>query len=74
MVNWKKRGFKLLGAFFTGYSGGFSAILPGNMVLNPQEILWFWIFVLPALSGLVVTWPQLAKIFNELGSSGESSV
>ena len=71
MVQWAKRGFKLLGAFFTGYSGGFSVMVPANLTFAPGELNWFNIITLPILAGLVVTFPQLGKTFNELGSMGD---
>ena len=67
-MNWKRRFSKVLGSFFTGYGGGFTAVLPGNHILAPDDIQWFWIFVLPMLSGLAVTWPQLGKVFTEYGN------
>ena len=63
MVNWKQRGAKVLASFFTGYGGGFAALLPTPAVGIQIELEW--IFLLPTLSGLVVSFPQLGKIFNE---------
>lgn len=65
MVNWSRRGARVLGAFFTGYGGGFAAMLP-TPALGIQ-LDFGLIFMLPTLSGLVVTFPQLGKIFNEIG-------
>ena len=64
---------KVLGSFFTGYGGGFAAMMPGNAVLSPTEIHWFWIFILPMLSGLVVTWPQLGKVFTEYANMDKNT-
>ncbi len=69
MVDWKKRGFKILASFFNGYGGGWTVGLPANVVLAPSEIQWGWLFILPILSGLTMTWPQLAKVFNEVANS-----
>ncbi len=44
-------------------------MLPGNVIFSPETIHWFWIFVLPILAGLVVTFPQLGKVFTEYGNS-----
>jgi len=72
-MNWKRRFSKVLGAFFTGYGGGFAVMLPANGTLSPENIQWFWIFVLPILAGLVVTWPQLGKVFSEYGNMGKDT-
>ena len=72
MVNWQKRGAKILGSFFTGYGGGFSAMLTGQSVVHPNEINFVALFFLPLLSGLVVTFPQLGKVFNELGGKNNA--
>lgn len=48
-------------------------MLPANGTLSPENIQWFWIFVLPILAGLVVTWPQLGKVFSEYGNMDKSS-
>jgi len=69
MVDWKKRGAKILGSFFNGYGGGFVVALPSNYLLQPQQIHWDLVFLLPILAGLAMTWPQLAKVFNEYANS-----
>ena len=69
MINWSKRGAKLLASFFNGYGGGFVVALPTNYLIDPQLIQWNLIFLLPLLSGLAMTWPQIAKVFNEYGNS-----
>ncbi len=63
MVNWKRRGAKVLGSFFTGYGGGLAAVLPAPAL--GVQLEFGLIFLLPALSGLVVSIPQIGKIFNE---------
>ncbi len=63
MVNWKRRGAKVLGAFFTGYSGGLAAVLPAPAL--GVQVEFGLIFLLPVLAGLVVSIPQVGKIFNE---------
>ncbi len=73
MINWAKRGYKIIGTFFTGYGGGFATMIPANLAFAPGELNWFNIISLPIVSGLVVTFPQIGKIFNELGSMDERS-
>jgi len=73
MVNWAKRGYKIIGTFFTGYGGGFATMIPGNIAFSPEELRWGLIFILPCISGLVVTFPQIGKIFNELATMDEGS-
>ena len=65
MMTWKKRGAKLLSVFFTGYGGGFSAVLPANYLLLPESIDLSIIFFVPIISGLTMLWPQAGKIFGE---------
>jgi hypothetical protein len=69
VINWKHRGGKVLGSFFTGYGGGFAAMLPTPALGLTLD--FGLIFLLPTLSGLVVTFPQLGKIFNEYANMGE---
>ena len=68
-MNWTRRGARILGSFFTGYGGGFGTMIPAHYVLTPTtqliELQWGWIFLLPLLSGLVTTWPQIGKMLNE---------
>lgn len=68
-MNWKKRGAKISAAFFNGYGGGFTVALPSNFILMPESIQWIWVFTLPLLSGLAMTWPQLAKVLQEYAMS-----
>ncbi len=69
MIDWKKRGAKIVASFFTGYSGGWTAVMSSNLILSPGDIEWGWIFILPMMAGLTTTWPQLAKVFNEIANS-----
>ena len=66
-----RRGAKILAAFFNGYGGGFVVVLPTNFILVPESIQWGWIFILPILSGLTMTWPQIAKILQEYSMESE---
>lgn len=72
-MNWTRRGAKILAAFFNGYAGGFTVSLPSNYILSPQNIQWDWVFFLPIISGLALTWPQIGKVFNEIAGTFESS-
>jgi len=67
-LKWKQKGFKLLSAFITGYSGGFIAVLPTNYLLSPESINLHVIFSIPLMTGLVFFLPQLGKMFGELGN------
>lgn len=69
MIDWSKRGAKILATFVNGYGSGFPVVLPANYLLDPTLIHWDFIFGLPILSGLVVTWPQIAKVINEYANS-----
>jgi len=70
-LNWERRGAKLLASFFNGYGGGFTVALPTNFILAPETIQWIWVFTLPFLSGLAMTWPQVAKMFQEFAMEQE---
>jgi hypothetical protein len=70
MINWKKRGAKILASFILGYSSGMVVIIPVHVIST--EILIFGLiemFIWPILSGLVVAFPQMGKILNEYGNS-----
>lgn len=70
-MDWSRRGAKILASFFNGYGGGFTVALPTNFILAPATIEWMWVFTLPMLSGLAMTWPQMAKIFQEYAMNSE---
>lgn len=67
-MNWKQRCAKLLSVFFTGYGGGFAVIIPANYLYFPELINWYMIFTLPVISGLIMLFPQLGKMFGEMAN------
>jgi len=67
-LTWKQRGAKLLSVFFTGYGGGFAVIIPANYLYSPDIINWLAVFTLPLISGLIMLWPQIGKMFGEMAN------
>lgn len=67
-MNWKQRSAKLLSVFITGYGGGFSAVLPTHYLLMPGTIDLVVLFIIPLISGLAMTWPQLGKMLGEMSN------
>jgi len=67
-LNWKQRGAKLLSVFFTGYGGGFAVSIPANYIHAPEQINWIAVFLLPVIAGLLMTWPQIGKMFGEISN------
>ena len=65
---WKKQVAKLLSVFFTGYGGGFAVIIPANWLYSPELINWYIVFALPVISGLIMLWPQVGKMFGEMAN------
>ncbi len=51
-----------------GYSGGFASILPANYLLDPQHFNPLIIFLVPGISGLVLLFPQVGKMFGEMAN------
>lgn len=51
-----------------GYSGGFGLMFPLSAVNNWNLDMSSFLFY-PAISGMVVALPQLAKVFFEFGDS-----
>jgi len=52
-----------------GYSGGLSVMFTGNFTINEWQFDLVTLFVYPAMSGLILTLPQISKMFIEY--SGE---
>ena len=68
LLNWKQRASKLLSVFFTGYGGGFGVSVPANYIYAPHEVNWIGVFLLPTIAGLLMTWPQIGKMFGEMAN------
>jgi len=68
MLTWSQRGAKLLSVFFIGYGGGFGVSVPANYIYSSEEINWIAVFTLPIISGLLMTWPQIGKMFGEMAN------
>ena len=68
-MNWRYRLAKVLVSWLTGYSGGFSAIFTLS-AYEKWEFDFTTLFLIPAISGLVVGLPQLAKVINEWANRG----
>jgi len=67
-LTWKQQGAKILSVFFTGYGGGFGVSVPANYIYSPQEVNWIAVFTLPIIAGLLMTWPQLGKMFGDMAN------
>jgi len=68
MLTWRQRVSKLLSVFFTGYGGGFGVSLPANYIYSPDQVNWITVFALPIIAGLLMTWPQIGKMFGEMAN------
>ncbi len=68
MLTWRQRISKLLSVFFTGYGGGFGVALPANYIYSPDQVNWITVFTLPIIAGLLMTWPQIGKMFGEMAN------
>ena len=68
MLTWRQRISKLLSVFFTGYGGGFGVSLPANYIYSPDQVNWITVFTLPIIAGLLMTWPQIGKMFGEMAN------
>ncbi len=68
MLTWKQRGSKLLSVFFLGYGGGFGVSIPVNYMHASHDVNWLTVFILPIISGLIMTFPQIGKMFGEMSN------
>lgn len=71
-MNWKRRFSKVLGSWITGYGGGIASIFTIS-AYQSWDINFVTLFLIPAISGLIVALPQLGKVFNEYGNMGKNS-
>lgn len=63
-MKWAKRLAKVLGGWITGFSGGLGSIFTIS-AYKSWELDFMTLFVIPSISGLIVSLPQLGKILNE---------
>ncbi len=68
-MNWKRRVAKVLSAFFYGYSGGFTAVFGIGSMNDPVNLTPLNLIIWPSVAGLVLTFPQIGKVFAEIGNS-----
>jgi hypothetical protein len=67
-MDWNKRGAKLVSVFFTGYGGGFAVSVPTHYLITSHEIDWIMVFTFPLISGLLMTFPQIGKMFGDFAN------
>ena len=67
-MTWKQRGARIISVFFTGYGAGFGVVIPADYIHSPGTIDWIHLFILPIISGLIVTFPQIGKVFGDMAN------
>ena len=67
-INWSKRGAKILASWLMGYSGGLGVVFPMEAI-NHWGITVEGLLLYPAISGLIVAVPQIAKVLSEYANS-----
>ena len=65
-MNWSKRGAKILATWITGYSGGLGTLMTLGTI--DSQVTFTILFTIPAITGLIVALPQLAKVVSEFGN------
>ncbi len=70
-ITWNQRIAKLFSVFFTGYGGGFAVSVPTHYLITEQMINWMLVFTLPLISGLMMTWPQIGKMFGDYSNENK---
>lgn len=65
-MNWKRRIYGIVAAFFYGYSAGFPVALGGAIVGAQTDLTFYNIFTYPVLSGIAVALPKISKTFQNL--------
>jgi len=64
-MNWKSHGYLILSKFFYGYGAGFVTTMGIISAIDPSLITVYNLGVFPALTGMVMVFPQLSKTFLE---------
>ncbi len=42
--------------------------VPANYLYSPDEVNWLTVFSLPIIAGLIMTFPQVGKMFGEMAN------
>lgn len=66
-MNWTQRLAKVLASWINGYSAGLGTIFTLS-AYESWQIDFSTLFLIPGISGLIVSLPQLAKVVNEIGN------
>ena len=65
---WKAELYLILAKFIVGYGAGFTTILGWATQLDATQMTVFNMLIFPAISGIIMVFPQLVKTFSEAGN------